>query len=440
MSPDLGLILLSIALILGNAFFVAGEYALVSARRGRIEALAKKGNKTAIRLLDAIDNMSPYVAGIQIAITMFGIGIGTVTEPFIRDKVGALLGTNVRVEFSATLSLLVATYLTVVFGELVPKYITLQAAEKIAFIVINPLYWFVKLSKYLVIVVQASGALVLRIFGIKIGESEEDVVPKEELLMLIRSGGAAGVLEKQHADMVTRALRLDVLDAQNIMVHRLDVKWLDISLDRAGVKARLREIPFTRMPVCRGDIDDMVGIVYLHDLAVHMDDEDFSLERIARPIIAIPENLTMEKIVETMRTEKTQMLIVMDEYGGTSGIVTLEDVVEEVFGELEDRLESERPQVEAFPGGRVSARAEVRYDELISRLQLDIDPGANTDTLATMIINALDRIPRTGDAVETELGLMRVENMARRRITRVGIQLAPSLVPMNGDAPGAGSA
>lgn len=439
MSPDLGLILISIALILGNAFFVAGEYALVSARRSRIEGMAKKGHKTAKRLLEAIDNMSPYVAGIQIAITMFGIGIGTMTEPFIRDKVSAVVGTVVPQWVSASLSLLVATYLTVVFGELVPKYVTLQAAEKIAMVVINPLYWVVTILSPLVKIVQFSGSGVLRIFGIKIGQSEEDVVPKEELLMLIRSGGAAGVLEKQHADMVTRALRLDVLDAQDIMVHRLDVKWLDLSCDRAQVMSRIKTIPFNRIPVCRGDIDDMVGIAYLHDIAVHYDDPDFSLEKIVRPVVAIPENLTMEKIVDTMRTEKTQMLIVMDEYGGTSGIVTLEDVVEEVFGELEDRLESERPVIESFPGGRVSARAEVRYDELITRLSLDIDPGENTDTLATMVINALDRIPRTGDAVETDLGLMRVENMARRRITRIGIQLSPDLVPRDGTAPGSGA-
>jgi putative hemolysin len=427
MPSELGLILTSIALILGNAFFVAGEYALVSARRSRIEGLAKKGSRTAKRLLGAIDDLSPYVAGIQIAITMFGIGIGIWTEPFINQIVADLLGTVVPVEASRVLSILVATYLTVVFGELLPKYLTLESAERIALLVITPLYWFVKFSKPLVWVVQSSGALVLRPFGIKVGGAENDVVPKEELLMLVRSGGAQGVLEQQHAELVTRALRLDVLDASDIMVHRLDIKWLDSSLSRNGVLEKIRAIPFSRIPVCRGDIDEMVGIAYLHDIVVNLDDPEFSLERVARPIVAIPENLSMEKIVETMRTEKTQMLVVMDEYGGTSGIVTLEDVVEEVFGELEDRLESERPTVEVHPNGRVSVRADVRYDELIARLRLDVDPGDNTDTLATLVVNALDRIPRTGDSVSSPIGTLRVENMARRRITRVGVQLDPAL-------------
>jgi CBS domain containing-hemolysin-like protein len=434
MSPDIGLLLASIALLLGNAFFVAAEYALVSARRSRVEQEAKKGNRTSQVLLAAIDDLTPYVAGVQIAITMIGIGVGSLTEPFITEHLGAVMK-SMPEALRKVVSILLVTYLTVVIGELVPKYWSLKRADSVAMFTIRPLRLFVTILRPLVAVVQASGAFLLRLIGIRLDQENEEAVPKEELLMLVRSGGAAGVLDKRHAEMVTRALRLDVLDAQDIMVHRLDVKWLDASLDRAAVLQKLREIPYNRIPVCRGDIDEVVGIAYLHDMVLHLDSPDFTLERIVRPIVAIPENLPMEKIVETMRSEKTQMLVVMDEYGGTSGIVTLEDVVEEVFGELEDRLESERPMIETFPGGRVSARAEVRYDELISRLSLDIDPGDNTDTLATIVVNALDRIPRTGDSVETDLGLMRVENMARRRITRVSIQLAPAFLPESPEPP-----
>jgi CBS domain containing-hemolysin-like protein len=246
--------------------------------------------------------------------------------------------------------------------------------------------------------------------------------------MLVQSGGAEGTLDKVHADMVSRALRMDVLAAHDIMIHRLDIKWLDAGLNKEDALEKLRQIPFTRVPVCRGDIDDMIGIAYLHDVVRHLDDEDFSLERIARPLVAVPENLTMEKIVSTMRDNKTQMLIVMDEYGGTSGLVTLEDVVEEVFGELEDRLESERPPIEQLPGGRVSSRAEVRIDELLAFLNLSFEVEDPTATLATIIVNTLSRVPRPGDSVETEIGIMRVENMARRRITRVSVQLDPKVL------------
>lgn len=429
MSSDTGLLLASIALILLNAFFVAAEYALVSARRSRLEPEAKKGNRAAQAVLAAMDNLSPYVAGVQIAITMIGIGVGSVTEPFITEHLAFVLG-SLPETARRIISVLIVTYITVVFGELVPKYWSLHRADSVAKLTTRPLKVFVRLVHPLVIVVQSSGSFLLRLAGIRIDEERSDAVPKEELLMLVRSGGAAGVLEKQQAEMVTRALRLDVLDAQDIMVHRLDVKWLDVSLSKEQVLERLKHIPYNRIPVCRGDIDDLVGVAYLHDIVANLDKPVFSLEKIMRPAIAIPENLSMEKIVETMRSEKSQMLVVMDEYGGTSGIVTLEDVVEEVFGELEDRLESERPPIEPHPAGRVSARAEVRYDELISRLELDVDPGENTETLATMVVNALDRIPRPGDTVNTPLGVIRVENMARRRITRVTIQLKPEFIPI----------
>ena len=258
---------------------------------------------------------------------------------------------------------------------------------------------------------------------------DKDSIPKDELLMLIQTGGVSGNFDKLQADMVSRALRLDVLDAKDIMIHRIDIKWLDASLTQAELMPKLIEIPYSRMPVCRGDIDEVVGVVYLHDIVKHLDASDFSLEKIARQVVAVPENLPMAKILERMRVEKTQMLIVMDEYGGTSGLVTLEDVVEEVFGDLEDRLESERKPIDVYPSGRISARADVRIDELVAAIGLNLDLGENTDTLATIVIDVLERIPRTGDSVQTPLGVMRVENMARRRITRVSIQLKPELGP-----------
>lgn len=435
MSAEFGLLLASIGLILANAFFVASEYALLSARRGHFEALAKKGNRSAALIVEALDNMAPYVAGMQVYITMLGIGIGLVAEPFISGQLRILLllilseetlysfRTGVSIFSVATI-----TYFTVVFGELVPKFVSLRAADQLALIAIRPLRFCVRFAKPLVMLVQSSAVLVLRPFGIN-ADTEQDAVSRDELMMLIRSGGNAGVLDKSHAEMVNRALRLDNLSARDIMIHRLDMKWLDSKLNAKELFERVKTMPYNRFPVCRGDIDDLVGIVYIHDIINHLDDPNLDLESIARPPVAVPENLSLERLVEMMRQNKTQMVIVMDEYGGTSGLITLEDVIEEVFGELEDSLESERPAITVYPGGRVSARADLRYDELISKLGLDGDEP-NTETLATIVINELERVPRTGDTTEIELGLMRVENMARRRITRVSIQLKPEFADL----------
>jgi len=305
----------------------------------------------------------------------------------------------------------------------------LRYADRLALLLFPALRVIVFVLYPLIWLAQLTAGLLLRPFKVDIRSNDHAAVPKEELLMLVQTGGASGILEKLQADMVTRALRLDVLDARDIMIHRLDIKWLDTSMTKEALLQKLKEIPYSKIPLCRGDIDDLVGVVYLHDVVKHLDDEEFNIETIARQPVAVPENLSMEKILERMRIDKTQVLIVRDEYGGTSGLITLEDVVEEVFGELESSLESERKPIDQLPNGRISARADVRYDELIATLGLNIDPGENTDTLATMIVDKLERMPRTGDSVMTKLGLMRVENMARRRITRVSIQISTDLLP-----------
>ena len=423
------LIVLSILLILGTAFFVAAEYSLVSARKARIEGLAKKGHRGAKGLLAVLADLSPYVASVQIAITMLGIGVGRYTEPFIggwlEHTAGAYLPKAAEPAI-AVFSLILVTFLVVVFGELIPKYAALRASDRIALLTYRPLSLFTTLFKPLVWLVQWTAGLVLKPFGIDLKHEASEAVPKEELMMLVRSGGAEGVLDKAQADLVTRALRLDTLFARDIMVHRLDVKWLDASLSREATLHRIAEVPYNRIPVCRGDVDDLVGIVYLHDIVRHLGSDDFSLERLARPVVAIPESLSLERIVSMMREQKTQMLLVMDEYGGTSGIVTLEDVVEEVFGELEDGQEAERPPIEPRGGGRLSVRAEVRVDEVIGFLGNDApEIDSETRTLAQVVVDALGRVPRTGDCVETPLGSLRVENMARGRITRVAVHPHP---------------
>ena len=358
---------------------------------------------------------------------MIGIGVGSVTEPYVTELLVDLFGKSVGRGVSFAISFILVAFVLVVVGELCPKYLSLRYPEKVALATWRPLRYISIALTPLIWLAQITSGGILRIFGVNLKKGGHDTIAKDELLMLVQSVGDEGTLDKTHAEMVTKALKLDVLSARDIMVHRLDIKWLDVDLSKDELLERLALIPFTRLPVCRGDIDEMVGIAYLHDIVKNLQRSDFKLEKLLRPLVVVPENLTMEKIVATMRDQKTQILVVMDEYGGTSGLITLEDVVEEVFGELEDRLESERPHIELFSAGRVSARSDVRLDELITFLRLPIETGENTNTLAQVIVDALERVPRPGDAIESLLGTMRVENMARRRITRVSINLKPEL-------------
>lgn len=414
----------SVLLVVGAAFFVAAEYALLGSRRSRVDAMARKGSKSAVVLGQALDDLAPYVASIQIAITMLGISVGSMTEPFVTEALSQAFGSAVDQRISFVISFVLVTFVLVVVGELVPKYLALRMPERIGLFCIVPLKMFTTVLNPLVWLVQTAGKGILKLLGLDPEEQKSDAVPKEELLLLIRAGGTEGVLDKMHADLISRALKLDGLAASDLMVHRLDIQWLDLDTPKSELLSRLGKIRHTRIPVCKGDIDEVVGIVYLQDIVRHYEDVEFSLEAILKQPVVVPENLPMERMIATMRESKIQMLLVVDEYGGTSGLLTLEDLVEEVFGELEDRLESERPPIERHPGGRLSAKAGVRFDELVGYIGLHLDDDPATDTLATMMVDGLSRMPRLGDSVETSVGTMRVENMARRRITRVSIHLS----------------
>lgn len=423
----------SLLLVLGNAFVVAAEYGLVSARRPRIESLAKRGSRGAATVLGAMDDIHRYIAGTQIAITMVGIGVGAITEPLITHSLERLIGPVVGKAVSVVISLLLVTFVVVVVGELVPKYVALSFAERVAIALIYPLKALIAIFHPLVVVVQAAGRVTLKLMKIDMDLSAQEQFSKQELIGLVRSGaGRDGSIGIDHAQVVNKALRFDEFTVDDVMIHRLDIRWLDVNAERSDVLAQFSKLGHTRVPVCRGDVDDIVGILYVQDLMKALQTEPLNLESLLRPAEVVPENLTLTRAIERMRDARTHMLIVVDEYGGTSGLLTLEDVVEEVFGELDDQNEAERPTIERVSERRLSVRADVRYDEVCAYLgQSDDDEELTTDTLAQIIVDRLGRMPKLGDAVETEIGTLRVENMARRRITRVWVQTARE----TGDAP-----
>ncbi len=421
-------LVLSVLLLLANAFFVAAEYGLVSARRSKVEALAKKGNRRARAVMKAYDELSTFVAGVQVCITVVGIGIGALTEPALSKALEPMLG--FLPDWLLTLvSVFLVAYPLVVLGELLPKYVTLQHPERIALATVGPQRVINTILMPLVWLIRKTGEGIVRLVGVRPEDAEGQGLSREELALLLRSSSEDGHFDEAQASVVNKALNLDRLDASDVLIHRLDIKWVDLSLDRAGLLAALKTIPHSRIPVCDGDIDEVVGVAYLQDIVRHLDEPGFSLGAIMRPAEFVPENLSLDKVVTRMRDTRTQILFVRDEYGGTSGLLTLEDVVEEVFGELEDSLESERPQIERTNPRRVTARADVRYDELLQFLRRDDDEGPfTTETLAEIVIDALGRVPRVGDSVDVPLGTLKVENMARRRVTRIALVESPPRV------------
>lgn len=418
--------LVSTALIATNAFFVAAEYGLIGSRRARLEPLVKKGSGAAKLVVAAIDQTQRYVAGIQVAITLCGLGIGSVAEPLISESLAGLLGAAVPRWISVLLALIFAAYVVTVVAELVPKYLAIRDPERIAMRCIRPLRLAVNLLSPLAWLVERSGAILLRPFGINVNELKDESLSRNELLLMFKAGANEGVYDEAHSRLVQKALMFDHLDAEDVMIHRLDIKWVDASVGREGLVDAMQTNRHSRIIVCDGDIDTVKGVLYLQDLLRSWNDPNWSLEAILRKPDFIPENLNLNRVIQRMRDAKTQILLVADEYGGTSGLITLEDVVEEIFGEMDDQPESDRPAIEAQGPYRLSIRADVRYDEILEFLQRDGDM-VQTDTVAQIIAERLGKIPKLGDRVEDELGTFRVENMTRRRVTRVVLQLSAPL-------------
>lgn len=424
-SDSIATLILGLALLVATAFFVAAEYGLVGARRSKIEALAKKGNWRARHVLSALDDRSRYIAAVQIGITIVGIALGALTEPVLASWIKSAFN-SLPDQLTSALAILIVTYPMVVVGELIPKIVTLRHAERVALVLIEPLRVIVPVLKPFTWLFQKTASLILTPFKIDVYSEAQQGLSREEFALLVQTGHQEGEFEESQANFITKTLKFDSLDAKDVMIHRLDMQWMDVGTPKEQIPKKMREIRHSRIPVCKGDIDDVVGVVYVQDLLAYWDDANFSIESVMRKPEFVPETLTLDRIVEHMRGCKSQIVIVRDEYGGTSGLLTLEDVVEEIFGDLEDRLESERPAIERTSETRLTARADTRYDEVLDFLKIEDAMGeTDTSTLASLVVGKIERTPKIGDSIDLPIGTMRVENMARQRITRLAIIIDP---------------
>lgn len=409
------------ALVIANAFFVASEYALVGSRHGRLAGLAKRGNRTASAALAALGNLNRYIAGIQLAITMAGIGMGWLGEQTLAGLLAPFFdGIGLRF-MSTAIAFLLVTFVLVVLGELVPKYVTIRAPERVLLRVILPLNVCLFVLRPLTVLLEFAGHWALRPLGIDTRTNVPSAVAKDELAMIIRESHSGGELDEAHARVITKALSFAELQADDVMIPRVDIVHVDADTPRDELLAKVAGQAHTRLVAVEdGDLDEVVGILHLQDFVRFLAGKVPDLRSALRPPVFVPQNLSLKNLVERMQEQKTQMLIIRDEHGGTAGLLTLEDIVEEIFGELDDQVEHAQPRIQTWFDGRIVMRGDVRTDELADYLGLEENPLPR-EPVSTIILDDIDRTPRIGDSVETDLGLLRVVNMSRHRITRVSL-------------------
>jgi putative hemolysin len=401
-------ILALLALIGGNAFFVIGEYSIVTARRGALRARGGKGAEAALRLME---DPVRVISTVQVGITAIGILTGAVGEPLVRDLIGDWLPpwASFMIAFG------VVTYLSVVFGELVPKALTLERAEALAALVSRPVEWLARVLRPVVWLLQGTAGALLRPFGITEVMAGDAIRSADELRALVDEAEGSGVIGRAQEELLHNVFDFPSREVRDVMVPALDVSWLDASLTAEAALATVGE--HSRYPVGTETLDALVGVVHVRDLVASRAARVGSL---ARPAYVVPETKDLGALLRELGEHGEEMAVVVDEYGDTAGIVTMRDVVEEIVGDLTDS------SVQRIDDRTVEVAGSMTIDDFNEQLGASL-PQRGPRTLAGLTFDALGRRPAPGDVVEVDGAEICVEAVDGLRITRLRIALSHGL-------------
>jgi putative hemolysin len=406
-------------LVLGNAIFVAAEYALVTARRGRLEERAERGGRAARTALRLMDDPVRLISTVQIAITVFGIALGAVGERLVSQYLDFLPRS-----LAFILAFVVLTYLSVALGELIPKALALQKAEAIAVALALPIDLLGKLLYPIVYLLQKSAGAVLRMIGVKAAPAGMITYTREDILQSVAAAEDVGEIEEAEEEMLYKVFDFAGKEVEEVMVSRPQMVAVSVSLPPAEVLATVVDSPFTRYPVYQEDLDHVVGILHVRDLfsAVHARGvEDVALTEILRPPYVVPETKDLAALLADFRRTKQHMAIVVDEYGATQGIVTLEDLLEEIVGEIEDEFDLPDERVERVDEHRIRIAGTFTIDDFNEEFDTTLERD-DYNTMAGLVFGALGRQPAVGDVVEVEGLRLTVLATEGSRILRLEVE------------------
>src|SRR5258708_15287000 len=375
-------LIIVLLLILCNAFFVASEFALIGVRRTRIDELVKKGNKAAQLIQKALDDRNRFISATQLGVTLASLAIGWLGEPAMAQVVEPLfhfLPQTVAKFSEHTIAIVIAfsiiTFIHIIVGELTPKTISLQKTEKIAFFIIRPLYIFADIFRPFIWLLNNTGKLILRIFGMQ-SVGDKLVYSEGEIAMLLSQSAQSGAIEQQEAEMVYKAFRLNDVPIQNMMIPRTDVIAFNASTKLQEIEKVINEKNFSRFPVYEGTIDNIIGFVHIKDLykllLAKQEHKRLSETHTIRQIISVPEIKNASDVLVDMRRKRIHIAVVNDEYGGTAGVVTPENVFESIFGDYKDEFEEPAHEITRQKDGTYLVHGLVTIDQIQQKFKLPI--------------------------------------------------------------------
>lgn len=432
-------ILLVIFLVLANGFFVASEFALVSVRKSRIEALAAEGKRAAIRLLSMLNNLNAYISATQLGITLSSLGLGWVGEPAIASLLDPLLGWIGQVSGLAflasgpvlhTISFAIAfsiiTFLHIVFGELAPKTVALELAETVSFFVAAPLQLFYKIFNYPIRMLDWAGTKTARLFGLHPSGEHGSSYTEDEIRQLVKVSQESGHLNEEERRLINRVFEFSDTTVREAMIPRTEIVAIPDNSTLEQIAKAFQQNGYSRMPVYRGSLDDMAGYIHSKDLTSYIfRPKAFMLEKILQKAVYVVDTARLEDVLRRMQKEKFHFGFVVDEHGGIEGIITLDDLLEEIVGEISDEHDEEvNEQITELPDGNCLLDGGLAVRDLNRRLNLNIPISEAYTTIAGFLMSEAGKLLAEGDTVRFNGHIFEVEKVDKRRIVSVKMEKA----------------
>jgi CBS domain containing-hemolysin-like protein len=422
-------------IVAANAFFVAAEYGLVTVRRTRMQELEAQGNRGARRVLRLLEQPPRFISAIQLGVTLSSLALGAIGEPVVSkllerplDLLPESWHTSVATTISVILAFTILSYFHVVMGEIVPKSFTLQHPERVALFAAGPISSFYVIFRPFIWVLVRSSAAVLRWFGVSASSGVTLVHSEEELKMLVTASRQKGVLEEEEQEMLHKVFEFADKDAADVMVPRPDVVALPADMPVPDLLSLVLRHPYTRYPVFDGDLDDVLGILHVRDLFTAINDrgiERLDVRALLREPIVVPETKSLDELLAEFRRTSNHMAVVVDEYGSTAGLATLEDLIEEIVGEIGDEFDLPDAGVLRIGRGRVRIGGSFPIEEFNERFGLEL-PDDDYHTVGGFVFGEIGRAPRVGDTVGFDGARFEVSRIDGPRITEVDITFAPA--------------
>ncbi|WP_341209235.1 hemolysin family protein [uncultured Sphingomonas sp.] len=417
-------VIIILALVALNGVFAMSELAIVSARKARLEAMARSGRKGAATAIELAADPGKFLSTVQIGITLIGIGTGAYSGASLGTPVAArfeMLGLAPETAATVGFALVIAltTYASLIVGELVPKQFALRKPEAVAALVALPMWWLAKFTKPVVWVLDASSALLFRILGLN--RENEEQVTAEELHLIVAEASKSGVIEEHERSIISGVVRLADRPVREVMTPRTEVDWLDIALDDAAIRAKLRETPHSRLPVARGSIDAVVGVVQARDVAAALfRDETLDLEKLVRKAPVVIDQIDAMDALDALRRAEVPMALIHDEYGHFEGIVTPANLLAAIAGEfLSDIDPEESPNVVVRDDGSLLVAGTMAADALAERLGIDLPEDRDYATVAGLALAAFRKLPGEGESFEEQGWRFEVVDLDGRRIDKL---------------------